>query len=416
MGINFKVLRLKLVRLLRDNRGNVAITFGLAFIPIAVAAGTAVDYSRGNSAKAKLQAILDNAVLAGANDGTSSWTQVARNAFSGNLGLRTFDGTANDPTFTLGTDPTSGLTYIGDATATVPTAILGLARINNLNIGVHAEAQKVEADNSCILTMDKGNSLSHVSLNLNGAPIVNLSGCSIRSNTSMACNGHDGNSTKSYASGTASACSRPTSNAPTVPDIYVDLAKNITPTCGATRSGASWSPGSSPTGSFNTASKGSYFEYHICGDLTISGTGNLPSDTPSTDTAIIIENGSLNILDSASINTLRTVIVLTGNNSYPAQINFPNGNGKQAKLVLSPPTSSSDPWQGISLYLDPKLTNNVDNRWGPGAEFDADGLVYLGNSNVVTDGNTASANSRCTTFVMKSFTTNGNVNLNFQQS
>src|SRR5215467_3421187 len=135
MGINLQnlqVLRSKLARLLRDNRGNVAITFGLAFIPIAVAAGTAVDYSRGNSAKAKLQSFLDNAVLAGANDGTSSWTQVARNAFSGNLGLKTFDGTPNDPTFKLGTDPISGVVYIGDATATVPTAILGLARINYL--------------------------------------------------------------------------------------------------------------------------------------------------------------------------------------------------------------------------------------------------------------------------------------------
>jgi hypothetical protein len=107
--------------------------------------------------------------------------------------------------------------------------------------------------------------------------------------------------------------------------------------------------------------------------------------------------------------------VLTGNNNSPARIQFPNGAGKQATLTLSPPSTASNPWQAVSLYLDPKLTNSVDNTWGPGAAFNADGLVYLGTSNVVTDGDTASANSKCSKFVMNSFTTNGHVELNFAQ-
>ena len=73
------------------------------------------------------------------------------------------------------------------------------------------------------------------------------------------------------------------------------------------------------------------------------------------------------------------------------------------------------PLQGVALFLDPVLTKDVDNKWGPGADFDADGLVYLGNSNVVTDGNTSSANSKCTKFVMNGFTTNGSVKLDFAQ-
>jgi hypothetical protein len=82
---------------------------------------------------------------------------------------------------------------------------------------------------------------------------------------------------------------------------------------------------------------------------------------------------------------------------------------------LSAPTASSDPWRGVALYQDPKLTDNVDDRWGPGATFNADGLVYLGNANVVTDGNTGSGNSRCSKFVMNSFITNGAVDLNLDQ-
>jgi hypothetical protein len=153
----------------------------------------------------------------------------------------------------------------------------------------------------------------------------------------------------------------------------------------------------------------------VCGDLTLNGNGYLTGSSPASDVVIVIENGSLIIEDSAVINTARTAFVLTGNNSHAAKVSFPNGNGKTAKLSLSPPTSSSNPWQSVAIYLDPRLTTNVDNTWGPGAEFNADGLVYLGNSNVVTDGNTASNNSKCTKFVMNSFTTNGKVNLNFAQ-
>jgi hypothetical protein len=164
-----------------------------------------------------------------------------------------------------------------------------------------------------------------------------------------------------------------------------------------------------------TVNKSGYIEYHICGDLTLTGSGSLIGSVPATDMVVIIENGSLIVDDRATITTARTTFVLTGDNNWPAKVVFPNGNGKSASLSLSPPTAVENPWQGVALYLDPVLTRNVDNSWGPGASFSADGLVYLGNSNVVTDGNTASANSKCTKFVMNSFVTNGSVRLDFAQ-
>jgi hypothetical protein len=42
--------------------------------------------------------------------------------------------------------------------------------------------------------------------------------------------------------------------------------------------------------------------------------------------------------------------------------------------------------------------------------------VYLGNSNVVTDGNTTSSNAKCSKFVLNSFVTNGSIMLDFDQS
>ena len=131
-------------------------------------------------------------------------------------------------------------------------------------------------------------------------------------------------------------------------------------------------------------------EYHVCGDLTLTGTGYLTGSAPSTDTVIVVENGNLNIANDAVVSTLRVTIVLTGNNTVPSAITFPNGKGHAATLSVSPPTDAANPWQGISVYQDPVLTNGVDNAWGvgdtwgPGATFNADGVVYLPRSNVTS--------------------------------
>jgi Flp pilus assembly protein TadG len=403
-------LRTTLQAFRREEGGNLAVFFALAAVPIITGMGAAIDYSRANATKELVQAALDSALLAGAKDGSSGWTTLATNVFTSNLASTGIS--ASDPSFSKDGD----LFYVGSATASVSTSMLGIVGINYVGVTASGRTTAAEADNSCILTLDHGQPNSHVALRLNGAPVVNLSGCSIRSNTSLDCNGHDGNVMKSYAGGTATSCGKPQSNAPIVPDIFTDLANNITIECGGLRPGVNWVPGTLPIGAgIKTVNKTGYVEYHICGDLTLSGSGYLTGAAPASDTVIVIENGSLNIDDKAVINTLRTAIVLTGNNNWPAKIQFPNGNGKAAALTLSPPTNVTNPWQAVALYLDPKLTNSVDNTWGPGAEFNADGLVYLGNSNVVTDGDTASANSRCTKFVMNSFTTNGHVALNFAQ-
>jgi Flp pilus assembly protein TadG len=47
----------------RDRAANVVFTFALVTVPIVGAVGAAVDYSRGNSAKAAMQAALDSAAL-----------------------------------------------------------------------------------------------------------------------------------------------------------------------------------------------------------------------------------------------------------------------------------------------------------------------------------------------------------------
>jgi Flp pilus assembly protein TadG len=410
IGIGFKSL---LTEFRSNCAGAIAPIFALAMLPVMTAVGAAVDYSSANKIRSSMQVALDSAMLAGAKDGSSNWSQVALNVFTANVAKQAGAGISFSTSFSQ----SSGSVYQGAVSASVPTAFLGLVHISSLHIGVTTTAIASEPDNSCVLTLDKGQSASHVALTLNGAPIINLSGCSIRSNTALNCNGHDGNATKSIAGGAISACGNPKPYAGSVPDIYGSLANNITNQCGTSRPGVNWTAGTVPTGSgVQTVTVNGRTEYHICGDLTLSGTGALTGSTPTADALIVIENGSLNVANNANVSVARTGIVLTGDNSVPSAVNFPNGNGQTGKLTLSPPLDSSNPWQGVALFQDPKLTNKVDNKWGPGTDFNADGLVYLGNSNVVTDGNTASANAKCSKFVMNSFTTNGSVSLDFDQT
>jgi len=402
--------RALLRRFRKDERGSIAVIFAVATVPILLGIGAAIDFSRANSVRNTMQAALDNALLAGGKDGSTSWSQIASNIFNSNVG-NSYSNTVSSSF----SQPSSG-TYSGSASSTVPTTFMGIFHVSAIPVSVRGTAVASPADNSCILTLDHGQPTSHVSLLLNGAPVVNLSGCSIRSNTSMDCNGHDGNNTAALAAGTSAECTHPYSNQATVPDVYAPMASNITKQCGSSRPGVTWNAGTLPGGSgVVTVTVGSRTEYHICGDLTLTGSGALTQSNPTSDTIIVVENGSVNVSSGANISTARTALVLTGNNSYASQINFPNGNGQSATLSLSAPTDPTNPWQGVALYADPALTYHVDNRWGPGASLNVDGLAYLGNSNIITDGNTGSNNSPCSKFVFNSFTTNGSVDLQLQQ-
>ena len=279
-------------RFRRDAQASIAPIAALTLIPILTAAGAAVDYSRANNFRTAMQSALDVALIAGAKDGSSNWAQVAKDVFGANLKARM--GTAGTPSFTK----ESAAVFAATVSGSVKTSVLGIINIPSIAVGARATATASDADDSCILTLDHGQPTSHMSLSLNGAPVINLSGCSIRSNTSLDCNGHDGQVTKGIASGSATDCGKPKSYQPPVPDIWAGLASNITNQCGTYRPGVTWTPGSAPSGTaVKTVTNNGRTEYHICGDLTLSGTGSF---SPGADTLIVIENGSLNLADDAA--------------------------------------------------------------------------------------------------------------------
>jgi hypothetical protein len=399
-------------------QGSVLPLFALLTIPMLAAVGAGVDYSRAAAVRTQLQVSLDSALLAGAKDGSNNWSQTALNLFNGSP--HSIGATIDAPSFTIDGNGS----YKATVSASVPTSVLGALSITSIAVfATSLVSPGTGTENSCILTLDHAQALADVSLTLDGAPVVSLTGCGLRSNTSMTCNGHSGNASASIAAGTVSGCSNGQARALVVPDIYADLAKQIVFKCAGSNGGVTWDAGAvNPPAGLITVTQGYATEYHVCGDLTLTGTGYLTGSAPSTDTVIVVENGNLNIANNAMVSTLRVTIVLTGNNTVPSAITFPNGKGHAATLSVSPPTDAANPWQGISVYQDPVLTNGVDNAWGvgdtwgPGATFNADGVIYLPRSNVTFHGSGASNNSRCTKFVVNTFTTDGSTNLNFSQS
>jgi Flp pilus assembly protein TadG len=121
-------------RFTASDDGAVMHIFALALVPIVAMVGAAVDYSRANNLRSQLQSALDSALLAGARDGSTNWTNVATSFFNGNVQAK--GGLVVSPSFTL----TQDRAYMGSVSAEISTNFLGIMGINKINVGVSAIA------------------------------------------------------------------------------------------------------------------------------------------------------------------------------------------------------------------------------------------------------------------------------------
>lgn len=121
----------------RESRGNVAITFGIAAIPIILSVGAAVDYSLANRTKAVLDQIADAASLSAVSQSALSLSAAkeqtnavkffkaqAASLKRGSLGTVTAKVT----------DSGNGRTAVVNYTASVPTAFMGIVGFNNIPV------------------------------------------------------------------------------------------------------------------------------------------------------------------------------------------------------------------------------------------------------------------------------------------
>ncbi len=114
--------------------GNVAITFALAAIPILGGVGAAVDYSRANDVKVKLQAAIDaTALMLSKEAATDTSTQLQTNASNYFFAMFNPPGVQNVTINAVYTG-NGATSLVINATASVPTTIAQILGINAINL------------------------------------------------------------------------------------------------------------------------------------------------------------------------------------------------------------------------------------------------------------------------------------------
>lgn len=120
----------------RDRRGNVAIIFAIAIIPILGFVGAAVDYSIAVRTQTKIEAALDTALLLATSQGELTKTATTAQADAivmFNAQLATFGVGTQSSTITV-SDSTTGRTANGTASSVVPTTFMKIMGFNNLTV------------------------------------------------------------------------------------------------------------------------------------------------------------------------------------------------------------------------------------------------------------------------------------------
>jgi Flp pilus assembly protein TadG len=138
-----------------DSRGNIAITFTLALLPIVSAIGCAVDYSQAARMKAKLQSAADAAAVASISQNSVGWLAAstmttngtvnvavtdATNIFNGNLSTTTESYSNLSLTGTTVTKTGAVLNSVVTFSATVPVTFMKVLGWQTLTVGGTSKA------------------------------------------------------------------------------------------------------------------------------------------------------------------------------------------------------------------------------------------------------------------------------------
>jgi Flp pilus assembly protein TadG len=140
-----------------DKRGNVAILFGIALIPLLLAVGAAVDYGRVIMVRDRMSDAADASALA-----IGSWTGLTQAQLT--TKAQQFFA-ANYPPSNLGTVGTLNVAFAGDnidvsVSGSVPTTFLKLANIDSLPATATAVITKKENNLEVVLVLDTTGSMA----------------------------------------------------------------------------------------------------------------------------------------------------------------------------------------------------------------------------------------------------------------
>lgn len=154
-GTVFSRLRLGAKRLLRDQRGNAFMLTAAAIVPVIGIVGSGVDVGRAYMAQLRLQQACDAGVLAGrramaAGQYNAAATAQADKMFAANFPSEIYGTTSSDFT----TQPL-GLTDVsGEATATLPTAMMFMFGTDEFQLSAECAAKLEISNTDVMLVLD----------------------------------------------------------------------------------------------------------------------------------------------------------------------------------------------------------------------------------------------------------------------
>ena len=146
-------------RFKRDARGNVAIIFGVALVPLLLAAGAAVDIARAYVVQTKMQASLDAAALAAAavtNTNDDDRLEAAKLAFQANYPAPRLGENLAQPKFEI----EDGV-VVASVAGSLDTTLMAVAGIKKMDIGVSTEITVPGLkDGEIVLVLDYSGSMN----------------------------------------------------------------------------------------------------------------------------------------------------------------------------------------------------------------------------------------------------------------
>jgi len=154
-------------KLMRDDRGNVAMMFGLAAIALIGVGGLAIDYTSANTMRTRLAAAADAAVLAGAQQYGKTEAErlaTARAHFYAAIGVHT--GIEN--IVFSGQDILESGSVVGlklNVNATTPTSLGRVFGVNTVPLGIEVQARGGASEHiEMALVLDKTGSMAGAKL------------------------------------------------------------------------------------------------------------------------------------------------------------------------------------------------------------------------------------------------------------
>src|ERR1043166_1399611 len=169
---------MSLFRFGNDRNGGVAPLLALGAVPLMVAVGAGIDYSRANSARAAMQGGLDATALIMAKQGGGDHAaNQATTYFAANFSR---PEVYNISVTSSATPVSGGSSFALSAAGSINTVFLRIAGIPTLNLSVHSSAVVLADGLGCVLSLDKYASGATTG---QGTTTVNLNGCSLYDNS-----------------------------------------------------------------------------------------------------------------------------------------------------------------------------------------------------------------------------------------